>query len=172
MGTFALAERPICWRRRRPLDADAASLPQMSRILLLSTRSGSITLAKISMPRRETLFGLSGHESHARSYPTTRPRGNADRAIAGRLAMICCVASPWAVGVAVASNARPINTLQPMSRQVGTEIKCCGKEISAYVPRQKRRWHSGGRRFDPDQLHQKNQSLRASFERLLSASFA
>src|SRR2546423_1207509 len=27
------------------------------------------------------------------------------------------------------------------------------QEVSAYVPRQTRKWHSGGRRFDPDQLH-------------------
>src|SRR5207247_110637 len=43
-------------------------------------------------------------------------------------------------------------------RQVETEATCWRKETSAYVPRQTRRSHSGGHRFDPVQLHQ-NQSI-------------
>jgi hypothetical protein len=34
-----------------------------------------------------------------------------------------------------------------------------GLEVSAYVSRQTRKSHSGGRRFDPDQLHKFHQQL-------------
>jgi hypothetical protein len=39
------------------------------------------------------------------------------------------------------------------SGQVQTEVKILSPEVSAYVSRQTRKSHSGGRRFDPDQLH-------------------
>ena len=60
------------------------------------------------------------------------------------------------------SNARLIHLLPHTFRQAETEVTCWRKEISAYVPRQTRRSHSGGRRFEPDQLHQLPQSLTTS----------
>src|SRR4051794_19844039 len=33
------------------------------------------------------------------------------------------------------------------------------KEVSADVPRQRRKWHSRGREFDPHRLHHRNQQL-------------
>jgi hypothetical protein len=53
-----------------------------------------------------------------------------------------------------ASNARLIRALSHVCGQVETEVNCWRKEISAYVPRQTRRWGSGGRGFKsrlPDQ---------------------
>jgi len=56
-------------------------------------------------------------------------------------------------GVSV-SSACLVGSLLHCCGQVETEVNCWRKEISAYVPRQTRRSHSGGRRFEPDQLHQ------------------
>src|SRR5258708_33003198 len=49
-----------------------------------------------------------------------------------------------------ASNARLIPAFSHVCGQVQTEVRCSEQEGSAYVPRQTRRWGSGGRGFDPD----------------------
>ncbi|MCU1349745.1 MAG: hypothetical protein JWO56_2775, partial [Acidobacteria bacterium] len=51
------------------------------------------------------------------------------------------------------SNARLTLPLSHLCGQVETEVNCWRKEISAHVPRQTRKSHSGGHRFDPVQLH-------------------
>src|ERR1044071_4167213 len=61
-----------------------------------------------------------------------------------------------------AANARLIRAFSHMCGQVGTEVNCWRKEISADVPRQRRRWGSGGRGFKsplPDQPPSPHPSL-------------
>jgi len=56
----------------------------------------------------------------------------------------------------LASNPRLIRALSLVCGQVETEVNCWRKEISADVPRQRRRWGSGGRGFKsplPDQIN-------------------
>jgi hypothetical protein len=53
--------------------------------------------------------------------------------------------------------------------------KILSLEVSAYVSRRTRKSHSGGRRFDPDQLHQFHQQLSAnssSHRNMRASSFA
>src|SRR5712692_5569796 len=48
--------------------------------------------------------------------------------------------------------------------------KMLNLEVSAYVSRQTRKWHSGGRRFDPVRLHQVSQIVCEKSEYLIFRS--
>jgi len=65
-----------------------------------------------------------------------------------------------------ASNARLTGLFSDVCGYLGIEVNYSRKEISAHVPRQTRKSHSGGHRFDPVQLHQRINNLRAAERRL------
>jgi hypothetical protein len=58
-----------------------------------------------------------------------------------------------------ASTACLIRAFSDVCGQVRTEVRCSGKEISAYVPRQTRKWGSGDRGISPDKSRQLTNGL-------------
>ncbi len=145
------AWRPRSWKvhawRRTP------SEPRRFRILCLQGRGGS------SPPFRTNALA---HIPPRRGSPESAPVSHPSRTRRGSI--IRGLRRPRARQKAPGRTSAP--PAPPITRPAATAFPCSSSKASLSARRKRRpflgEWHSGGRRFDPDRLHQQaNKELRA-----------